>query len=158
MKIETYALKADDSYTIFEFTSEGPKGSIQKLIQFQETIQPNLFNLAFGDKHAPTGKINDLIVSNNGDSEKVLATVISSLYAFFDKHPATFVFAAASSARMRRYRMIINRYHKEIAQDFDLYGQLGEKFYEFEPGKDYLSFLVQQKFNTLHYYENSSGT
>lgn len=51
MKIEKYALKAEGNLTVFEFVSEGPKGLIQKLIQFQETNQSNLYNLAFGDKN-----------------------------------------------------------------------------------------------------------
>ena len=87
MKLEKYPLKAESNLTVFEFISEGPNGLIRKLIQFQKTNQPNLYNLAFGDKHPETGEIDDIAISNNGDSEKVLATVVAALYAFFDKHP-----------------------------------------------------------------------
>jgi hypothetical protein len=82
MQIEKYALKAESSLTVFEFISEGPKGAIRKLIQFQETNEVGLFNLAFGDANETTGEIDDLAISNNGDSEKVLATVVAALYAF----------------------------------------------------------------------------
>lgn len=82
MKLDTYALKADGSLTVFEFISEGPKGLIRKAVQFQETNQSNLYNLAFGDKDPTTGDIDDFVVSDNGDSEKVLATVVSAVYAF----------------------------------------------------------------------------
>ena len=123
MKLEKYALKAESSLTIFEFISEGPNGPIRKLIKFQETNEPNLYNLAFGDREAQTGEIDDLAISNNGDSEKVLATVVSALYAFFDKHPDAFVYATGSTkSRTRLYRMGITPFHEEIAQDFDLYG------------------------------------
>lgn len=83
MRIDSYALKAGSEPTVFEFISKGPKGAIQKLILFQETDNPNLFNLAFGDKNIDTGDLNDLVVSNNGDTDKVLATVAEAVYAFF---------------------------------------------------------------------------
>lgn len=148
MKIEKYALKAESNLTVFEFMSEGPKGLIRKLIQFQETNQPNLYNLAFGDKNPVSGQVDDLTVSNNGDSEKVLATIVAALYAFFDKYPDAFVFATGSTkARTRLYRMGISRFYNEMKQDFVLYGQAGDEFYEFEIGKDYTGFLTQRKFD-----------
>jgi hypothetical protein len=146
MKIEKYALKAENNLTVFEFVSEGPKGFIHKIIQFQETNQQNLYNLAFGDKNVETGEVDDRTVSNNGDSEKVLATVVAALYAFFDKHPEAFVYAIGSTkARTRLYRMGISRFYKLTIQDFDLYGQIGDNFYEFEVDMEYVGFLVQRK-------------
>lgn len=146
MKIEKYALKAESSLTVFEFISEGPKGLIRKMIQFQGTNEPNLYNLAFGDKDPVTGLIDDLAVSDNGDTEKVLATVVSALYAFFDKYPEAFVYAIGSTvARTRLYRMGITRFYTDMIQDFDLYGQIGDNFYVFEIGKEYKAFLAQRK-------------
>lgn len=55
MKVDKYSLKAESSLTIFEFVSEGPNGLIRKLIQFQETNQPDVYTLAFGDRNADTG-------------------------------------------------------------------------------------------------------
>ena len=148
MKIEKYALKAESNLTIFEFISEGPKGLIRKIIQFQETNRLNVYNLAFGDKNSETGEIDDLVVSNNADSEKVLATVVAALYAFFDKHPDAFVYVTGStSARTRLYRMGITKFYEEMVQDFDLYGQVGDEFYDFEIDKDYAGFLAQRKFD-----------
>lgn len=127
--------------TTFEFISEGPKGFIRKGIEFQKTNNPRLFNLAFGDKNPDTGEINDMVVSNNADSEKVLATVIAAVYAFFDKYPNTFVYASGSTkARTRLYRMGITRYYEEMMQDFYLYGQTGNEFHPFGTGKDYEGF------------------
>lgn len=147
MKIDKYSLKADSSLTIFEFVSEGPNGLIRKLIQFQETNQPDVYNLAFGDKHPNTGEVDDLVVSNNGDTDKVLATVVAALYAFFDKYPDAFVYATGSTeARTRLYRMGISRFYDEMIHDFDLYGQIADQFYVFEVGKKYAGFLAQRKF------------
>lgn len=87
-------------------------------------------------------------MSNNGDSEKVLATIVAALYAFFDKYPGAFVYATGSTkARTRLYRIGITRFYKEMIQDFVLYGQVGDEFHEFEIGKDYTGFLTQRKFD-----------
>ena len=91
MQIEKYPIKSENNFFLFEFISEGPKGLIQKVIQFEQTIEPNLFNLAFGDVNVQTNELDDLVISNNGDSEKVLATVVAALYAFFDKYPDSYV-------------------------------------------------------------------
>jgi hypothetical protein len=148
MNIEKYPLKAESDLTFFEFISEGPNGLIRKVIQFQKTNELNLYNLAFGDKHPETGEIDDLSISNNEDSDKVLATVVAALYAFFNKHPTAFVYATGSTrARTRLYRIGITRFYQEIIQDFYLYGQVGDDFYEFEIGENYIGFLVERKFD-----------
>lgn len=82
MNLEKYNLKAETTLTRFEFISEGPKGAIRKLIEFQATTDPGLFNLSFVDKNGHTGEIDDLSISDNGDTNKVLATIVSAVYAF----------------------------------------------------------------------------
>ena len=148
MNLEKYALKSEKDLTVFEFMSEGPKGTIQKLIQFQETNEPGTYNLAFGDRNHDTGDIDDLAVSSNGDTDKVLATVVAALYTFFDRYPDAFVYATGSTAaRTRLYRMGVTRYYQEMQQDFYLFGQIGDDFQEFENGTAYTGFLAQRKFN-----------
>lgn len=44
-----------------------------------------------------TGEIDDTVISNNGDSEKVLATVVTTLYAFIYKHQNAMVYATGST-------------------------------------------------------------
>ena len=97
MKIDKYALRSDGSYTVFEFISAGSKGFVRKLVHFQKTDEPGLYNLAFGDKNEETGELDDLAKTNNGDSEKVLATVVAALYAFFSKYPDVQVYATGST-------------------------------------------------------------
>lgn len=147
MKLDRYRLKAEASLTIFEFISEGPKGKIQKLIQFQETNREGLYNLSFGDKDLLTGGVDDFSISNNRDSEKVLATVVAALYAFFDKYPDAWVYATGSTkARIRLYRIGITKFYSEMVQDFELYGQTNLEWKEFEVGREYDAFLIQRKF------------
>jgi len=43
--------------------------------------------------------------------------------------------------------MGITKFYEEMVQDFDLYGQVGDEFYDFEIDKDYAGFLAQRKFD-----------
>jgi len=87
MKLPKYPLASSDKLLTFEFISEGPKGLIYKLVRYQPTNLKDVYNLAFGDKDHLTGDIDDTAISNNGDSEKVLSTVVATIYAFTDKYP-----------------------------------------------------------------------
>ncbi len=147
MKLPKYHLRAESKFTRFEFISEGNKGAIRKLIEFQATSDEDVYNLAFGDKDASTGDLNDLAVTNNGDTEKVLTTVVAALYVFFDNYPTAYVYATGSTkARTRLYRMGITKFYEEMDKDFYLYGQVGDDYPEFKLGKDYDGFLAQKKF------------
>lgn len=146
MNLPKYQLKAESELILFEFVSEGPKGKIPKLIKFTETHIENVYNLGFGDKHPETGEIDDLIVSNNGDSEKVLATVVSAIYAFTDKYNDAWVYATGSTeTRTRLYRMGISRFYKEANKDFDIFGLLNNEWIEFKKGIEFDGFLLKRK-------------
>lgn len=146
MKVERYNLKTSSKGRRYEFISEGPRGAIRKLIEFQETYDSGLFNLAFGDKDPLMGEMDDLSVSDNGDVQKVLATVVAAVYAFCNQHPEAYVYASGSTkARTRLYRMGITKYFEEMQQDFYLYGQVGDDYVDFEPGVNYDGFLAQRK-------------
>ena len=131
---------------VFEFTSEGPKGQIPKLIKFSETALKGFYNLAFGDKNLETGDIDDKVVSNNGDSEQVLATVVSAVFAFTDSYKDTWVYATGSTkSRTRLYRMGISKYFDEVKQDFLVFGMLDGEWQEFKKEVDYTAFVVRRK-------------
>jgi hypothetical protein len=146
MKLPRYELKAEQSLMVFEFISEGPKGEIPKLIKFSETALKGFYNLAFGDKDLKTGEIDDNVVSNNGDSEQVLATVVSAVFAFTEHYEDSWVYATGSTkSRTRLYRMGITKYHKEVEKDFYVFGLLDGEWHEFEKEIDYTAFLVKRK-------------
>ena len=131
---------------VFEFTSQGPKGQIPKLVKYSETNLKDMYNLAFGDKNTKTGQINDRIISNNGDSDMVLSTVVSTVYAFTDKYPDAWVFATGSTkARTRLYRMGITKYITEIKKDFQVFGLRDDEWEKFEKEVEYEAFLVKRK-------------
>lgn len=146
MKLDRYELKAEQSQMVFEFLSEGPKGQIPKLIKYSETALKGFYNLAFGDKDLQTGNINDLVISNNGDGEKVLATVVSSIYSFTDRYPGSWIYATGSTkARTRLYRIGITKYLQDIETDFEIYGLRSNEWHPFEKENDYESFLAKRK-------------
>lgn len=140
MRHPKYLYKSEESLRVFEFVSEGPKGSIKKMVIYTYTGTENVYNLAFGDYDDEKKIIDDLSVTNNGDSTKVLATVASTVYAFMDKYPEAWIFATGSTAiRTRLYRMGITNNIEEIKQDFEVYGLTLETnvWEEFAIGEDY---------------------
>ncbi|MCX8472780.1 MAG: hypothetical protein ORN85_03940 [Sediminibacterium sp.] len=148
MKQPKYTLKAEQDLTVFEFISKGPKGKTPKLIEFTETNLKDFYNLAFGDKDENTGKLNDLVVSNNNDTEKILATIVSAIFAFTDKYPEAWVYATGSTtARTRLYRMGINKYIEDVEFSFHIFGELEENWLPFESGTDFDGFVIKRKNN-----------
>lgn len=139
-------MKSDELLTTFDFLSEGPKGKIEKVVQFTLIYQDNLYNLAFGDRNYLTGLIDDKVVTDNGDSEKVLASVVAAIYSFCEKTPDALIYATGSTAaRTRLYRMGINKYYDIVKEDFMLFGQTESEWEQYEKGKIYEAFVVQRK-------------
>ena len=46
MNLDKYSITSDDSRLTYEFLSEGPKGTIKKVVLYQE-IGEGVYNLAF---------------------------------------------------------------------------------------------------------------
>lgn len=147
MKLERYEYQTEDELHFFEFTSVGPKGNIKKIVEYSKVSVDDIYNLAFGDFDEALDQLNDKTVTNNGDSRKVLATVVSTVYAFTGRYPHTWVFATGSTEiRTRLYRMGITNNLEELKEDFYVYGmKLDETFEEFIAGEDYVGFLVTRK-------------
>jgi len=146
MKLPKYPLASSDKLMTFEFISEGSNGLIHKLVRFQPTNLKDVYNLAFGDKDIETGDIDDIVISNNGDSEKVLATVVATVYAFTDKYPNAWIYATGSTkARTRLYRMGITKFLSEVKGDFEVLGQTNDDWENFKKNVEYEGFLVRKK-------------
>lgn len=133
MDFPRYDLSANTDLTVFEFVSKGRNGRIQKAIKFSMTLNPQVYNMGFGDITSiddETGEveIDDQAVSNNGDTEKVLATVAWSVYAFTERYPQVLVlFGGSNPVKRRLYRMVIAKYHSEISKTFRIFGAIRNK-------------------------------
>jgi hypothetical protein len=146
MRNEQYDVENTTSLTTFEFVSEGPKGRIRKVVQYVELGNSGIYNLGFGDKIGETDAFDDKTVTNNGDGEKVLATVASTLYDFFEHHPKAFVVAKGSNpVRTRLYRISISNALEAIKKDFRVAGSVDNNWEEFKPNRDYTAFLITKK-------------
>jgi len=146
MKYERYPLESNRKLLVFEFTSIGPKGKIKKIVQYTETNLKDYYNLGFGDKNEITGEIDDRSVTNNGDSQLVLATVVSTAYAFTEKYQNAWIYVMGnSSARTRLYRMGITNNLWEINRDYEVYGLIQNQWHEFHVNIDYEAFLFRRK-------------
>ena len=123
MTLDKYNLEASDDHTTFEFFSEGPKGIIKKIIRFEKIVnQDNVYNLGFGDYNKSKDDVDDLIVSNNGDAKKILATVAFAFVQFTDFFPSAFVTVRGSTqARLRLYSMEISKYLIDIKGRFEIW-------------------------------------
>jgi hypothetical protein len=104
MKYPKYPIVANDPLS-YEFYSEGPQGRIKKSVVYSH-IEGNLYNLGFGDWNEELKGLDDSSRSNNGDRDKVLATVAYTALDFIGQFPDAQIFAEGStSARTRLYQM-----------------------------------------------------
>lgn len=117
------------------------------MVEYQATAAENVYNLAFGDYDEMKREINDLSVTNNGDSLKVLATVAATVYDFLKAHKNAWIIATGSTAvRTRLYRMGITNNLDEISKDFFIFGFTDkEEWLPFIPNEDYSAFLIIKK-------------
>lgn len=146
MILPKYPLSSSDQLLTFEFESEGKLGRVSKLVAYQATNLKGVYNLAFGDKNAETGQINDRVITDNGDRDKVLATVAATVYAFTDKYPDSWVYLTGSTkSRTRLYRMGISKFIDELDQDFEVYGQINDSWENFRRDTEFEGFLVRRK-------------
>lgn len=146
MSLEQYDLKSDEIFMSFEFISEGPKGRIVKLIQFTRFGEDEIYNLAFGDKNIETEDINDAIITDNKDREKVLATVVASIFTFTTWYPHAWVFIEGSTdSRTRLYQIAISIYFEELTTHFHIFGYFDNKWIEFKKNQNYTAFLIKKK-------------
>lgn len=151
MNLPRYDYDSSDDFLDYEFYSDGPKGLIRKVVRFSYVDLPEVgleyFNLGFGDWSAERVRIDDFVVSNNEDADKVLATVAFTVMDFTDNYPGFLVYAEGSTpVRTRKYQMGINRHLAEISEIFDVYGLVENKgFVPFQPGINFKAFLIKRK-------------
>lgn len=149
MNLDRYPLEAKPDFLEFEFLSIGPKGRIKKMVQFTAmgTADPSLeiYNLAFGDYNEADNIIDDLVISDNKDPQKILATVAEAVMSFTDKKPAALVFAQGSTAaRARYYAMGIAANLNELERIFDIWESIDGMAGSFFNGTDVMR----------HYWQN----
>lgn len=147
MNEESYQFQKEPEIYYYEFCSEGPNGRIRKVVQFQQiAADEGVYNLGFGDIDPSSGEIDDLSVSNNQDTKKVLATVAKTVVVFIEQHPKAIVMAKGSTpARTRLYQMGIAQFWDEIHDLFEVKGFIDNEWHSFEKGKNFEAFFIFKK-------------
>jgi hypothetical protein len=146
MKYEVYnEIRITDDYSIFEFVSIGQNGNIPKRIEFMPTEIPGFFNLAFGDVGA-NGEIDDSNVSDNGDRNKILATIAYAIEIYLNKYPGRCVyFKGSTRERTRLYRMAVGLNLEELTTKFEIYAEQQSGIVPFQKNIEVLGLLIKKK-------------
>ncbi|MCU0338343.1 MAG: hypothetical protein MUE30_00535 [Spirosomaceae bacterium] len=143
MQSEYYNFQANSDALFFEFQSVSETKIINKIIVYTPIPNsPNFYNLALGDV-LDNGEISDLTISNNDDLDKVIATVIQTMFRFFEKYPENYIyFKGSTPERTRLYRIIISKELNQAQKIFEIYGMINATLRPFELNCPYESFVI----------------
>lgn len=152
MDYPKYSLENNFDSTLFEFSSIGRKGVIKKVIRFSQTNHSLVYNLGFGDKLIEGDGIfiDDKAISDNGDRDKILATIANAIFVFTAYYPERYIyFTGVTPARMRLYRIAISNNLKELSLRFSIFGIVEDKNSKetavvFSASGHYKGFLIKK--------------
>jgi len=156
MNYPKYGIASNHDFTIFKFISIGKNGVITKVIEFTKTNNGSVYNLGFGDRfdiNTEKGfSIDDVAISNNGDRNKILATIANAIFVFTENYPERYVyFTGTTLVRTRLYRMVISNNIKELSSVFYIFGIVHDKLtgrdsaIDFDSDKNFIGFLIKRR-------------
>ncbi|MBO9616085.1 MAG: hypothetical protein J7619_25550 [Dyadobacter sp.] len=129
---------------VYSFVSEGRKGRVKKKVQF-DLMQAGIFNLGFGDWKDSDSGFDDLAITDNGDMEIVLSTVVRIAVEFLSENPGVIIHLTGSTpARTRLYRIIISNRYDAIRNGYSVWGYLNGGFHPFQKNINYEAFLISK--------------
>lgn len=148
MKYEIYSdLLIASDLRVFEFVSIGKYGSIPKRITFIPTELPEVYNLAFGDINE-NGEIDDYSISDNGDRNKILATIARVIELYTARYPERYIyFCGSTKERTRLYRMAVSINQEELSEKFEIFAEVDDstEFLPFQKNMHISAFLIKRK-------------
>jgi len=144
MKYEMYSqYEFTYDFSVIDFISIGKNGAIPKRIIFKRTELANVYNLAFGDIDE-NDEIDDYSISDNGDRNKILATVFHVVDVYTKKYPERLIlFSGSTSERTRLYRMAVSINLEEVSKDFEIYAYVDEELKLFTKGMEINAFVIK---------------
>jgi hypothetical protein len=142
-------LEISNDHSTYKFMSNGPNGSIYKIIVFPNFFpDSNIYNMALGDVLADN-KVSDTNISNNGDIRKIFATVAKILTEYITIFPDRTIFFQGSDDIGKRssvYHRAISQYYHLMENEFIFEGVTQNDVKEpFNPESKYQFFLVRRK-------------
>ena len=111
--------------SVFQFISEGVQGRITKQIHFIQVYRPGIYILQLGDIDE-NGGFDRSLVSNNGDRNRVLATVILAIEVYTERYPDRSIRIWSYFAeRSRLFRIAIGNNLQQLSASFTIQ-EIGE--------------------------------
>jgi hypothetical protein len=115
------------------------------VILFGETDIKNLYTLGFGDL-IDNNKVDYYSVSDNQDTDKILATVADSIVLFLEKHLKAQVIASGSTdSRTRLYQFKISKVLELLVDHYEIKGQSNDVWEDYEKNRNYSAFSINNK-------------
>ena len=132
----------------FEFMSIGTR-CIQKAIIFYKTDYPDVVTLTLANV-LENGTLDVFTISDNGDRNRILATVMQSITLFLNTHPAkTIAFTGSSPSRTRLYKIVISRELNILTRQYRIQGIGPLGIEEFVSAHEYRHFLISLKKDSI---------
>ncbi|HEY4107917.1 DUF6934 family protein [Puia sp.] len=146
MKYESYdAVRVADDLSSVDFISEGKHGPLFKRILFVPSKVENAYDLVFGNLVAGDD-IDDFSVNDNGDRNKILATVAQAVNKYTKRYPYRMIYIIGSTIpRTRLYRMAIGLNLDELSLTFDIYARTEKGYVPFCKNMEVIAFLIKRK-------------
>lgn len=145
MEKPSYNFEVSNNGLIFSFESISREKIIKKVVVYEPLVD-ELYHMGFGDL-VEDNTIDYRVKSANKDMNKVLSTVVQTMFLFFEKYPnKKVVFTGSNEVRTRLYRSIISRFVEEIELYFSVEGFKNDGTQEvFRKDEDYYAFLIYPK-------------
>ncbi|TAK42755.1 MAG: hypothetical protein EPO28_06830 [Saprospiraceae bacterium] len=148
MKRPAYETRPNAEKTLFEFESNGEKGTIPKIVLFDREGE-QLWNLAFGDKIAGF-EFDDKVITNNKDLWTVIQTIANIVHEFLEAHPGHMIqIRPVDAKRKMLYNAIFRRKWAEIKTSFTVFAVSMTAFGPYNPQNDYEIFVVSKKWGSF---------
>jgi hypothetical protein len=146
MKYEMYSdFESNHNFSAIDFISIGKNGPIPKRITFTTTELENVYNLAFGDVDE-NGDLDDYRISDNGDRNKILATVFYIVDTYTKKYPERWItFRGSTKERTRLYRIAVGLNLEELSQIFEIYAFVQGELLLFAKNMEINAFVIKRK-------------
>ena len=141
-----YPYKKSFDILTFEFESIGPNGISRKKIVYssiegsEDILSLSLFEIL------EDGTLDVYFESKNKDLPRIMATVMKTVFDFFEMYPSKKVaFIGSTPKRTRLYRIFISKLFREI--DSVLVEGISEsgEIVNYEPNQNYLAFVISLK-------------
>ncbi len=146
MKYEVYRdINTTKDYSEFDFISVGKNGTIHKRIVFEPMQMKGIYSVALLDVDK-NGSIRDDTIGNNGDRDKILASVAYTVEIYLGKYPERWVyFRGNTSGKTRLYRMAVGLNIDELVLKFDIYAEQVDGIVPFQKNVPLLGILGRKK-------------